>query len=118
MAADENALGELHSAVANVLTKALEGTTLPGAVDPESGEKLEEDIFHPPSAAHITAAIQFLKNNNITARPDSDDLTKLNQAVQDAAERRAAARAARITPVTKADLDTADEAAAFRQGLN
>lgn len=66
--ASENALGELHGAVAVALTE-----TIRGARD-------ENGVFIPPSAAHLATAIAFLKNNNITADASSnqelDELTK------------------------------------------
>lgn len=72
MAASEDALGDLHTKVCTVLSGALDGTQMPDYVDPETeevmpGAKLE------PSAAIITATIQFLKNNNITCAPSEDN---------------------------------------------
>lgn len=54
MAASKDELGTLHAAVAQALTVAVK----PVVVD---------EVEVPPSAAHIMAAITFLKNNNITA---------------------------------------------------
>jgi hypothetical protein len=61
MAADETALGDLHSKVADVLARMLDGQALP------TGERIE------PSAAVITSAIQFLKNNSVTCVPEQGD---------------------------------------------
>lgn len=60
-AATDKALGELHATVARVLTSAI------------SSEEV-------PSAAVLSAAITFLKNNNITASPtDNAELAELNR---------------------------------------
>lgn len=61
--ATEAALAELHGAVAVALTVAV----TPIKVSDELGE---HEL--PPSAAHIMAAITFLKNNNITADATSN----------------------------------------------
>lgn len=91
MAAKEDKLGSLHEKVAEVLTVMLEGTTLEAEYDAEGVEVAAPTVI-PPSAATITAAIQFLKNNNITCVPDeSNSLGRLKEAQ----ERRAAERDAR-----------------------
>lgn len=113
MAADETKLGELHNQVAEMLTTALKGTELPAETDPETGEVINEATVIPPSAAIITSAIQFLKNNGITCTPSQDNkLGELEQAMKEQRER----RAARATP-TRADLVSATEQTAFLQGL-
>ncbi|WCD56180.1 small terminase subunit [Caulobacter phage KSC] len=113
MAASEGKLGDLHDKVAEVLIKALDGTTIPAVIDEETGEVQAEEVFMPPSAAWITAATQFLKNNNITCTPSSDNsLGELEQKLKDNQER----RKNRIKP-DKADFALASESAAFRQGL-
>lgn len=65
--ASEEALGELHAAVATTLTEIIKVR--------QEGESLIV-----PGAAHIAAAIAFLKNNNITADAGSnaelDELTR------------------------------------------
>lgn len=64
--ATEAALAELHGAVAVALTGAVAGTVMEGG------------HVAPASAAHIMAAITFLKNNNITADAASNaDLAAL-----------------------------------------
>lgn len=70
-AATEEALGELHAAVANALTSVIrDGMPM---LDKEG-----EEVRVPASAAHIGAAIAFLKNNNITASPSRNkDLAAL-----------------------------------------
>lgn len=68
--ASESALGELHAAVAGALTNVIQAT------DKETGVSL-------CTAAHLGAAIAFLKNNNITADPDTNKgLTALRDAIQ------------------------------------
>lgn len=63
--ATESALGALHAAVAEALTEVIEnGVTL---VDKEGNE-----VKSPASPAYLGAAIAFLKNNNITADPDTN----------------------------------------------
>lgn len=72
MAADETKLGELHNKVAEVLTNALEGQQLPDYTDPDTGEVVKGAKLE-PSGAVLTAAIQFLKNNNITCAPGENN---------------------------------------------
>lgn len=84
-AASDKALGELHATVARVLTSAITTTE-------EGG----------PSAAVLSAAITFLKNNNITASPtDNTELAELNKQL---AERRKDGK-----DRLKADLGKVDE---------
>lgn len=81
MAANETKLGALHEKVATVLTEALEGNVIPAEFDSE-GEEIAPEVRMPPSAAIITSAIQFLKNNNITCAPSEDNsMGKLRDAV-------------------------------------
>lgn len=92
MAAKEDKLGSLHEKVADTLALMLEGTKLDAEIDDETGEVRAEATMIPPSAATITAAIQFLKNNNITCTPsDNNAIGRLKEAQ----ERRAAERDAR-----------------------
>lgn len=58
--ATEEALAELHGAVATALTTIMAGTVMEGGGTAA------------PSAAHIMASITFLKNNNITADATSN----------------------------------------------
>jgi hypothetical protein len=108
MAADEVALGELHNAVAKVLTKALEGQELPGYFDEDKQEEVDGG-FIPPSAAIIAAATKFLKDNNITCTPSKDNALG---DLEDAMKRRQAKRQA-----NKADLAAATETMGFMGGL-
>jgi hypothetical protein len=82
--ASEDALGELHAAVANVLTDTLEN----GAVVMDNEGEARRIT---PPAAYIGAAIAFLKNNNITADPSSNEGLKN-------LEERLKARRSRLTP--------------------
>lgn len=87
--ATEAALAELHGAVAVALTGAVVGT-------PSEGGGVI-----PASAAHIMAAITFLKNNNITADAQS------NAAIQGLAD----ALARRKTAKGRLSKTTLDEVA-------
>lgn len=107
MAADETALGNLHTKVAEVLTDLLDGTPLPTGETDGDGNEITQTM--PPSAATLTAAIQFLKNNNITCTPAKDNALGALEAKM--AERKAKMRAGR------ADLAVATEGAAFMAGL-
>jgi hypothetical protein len=61
-AASEDALGQLHATVAQVLTSAIQG----------------EEV----TAATLAVAVTFLKNNNITADPSSNaELAELTAAL-------------------------------------
>jgi hypothetical protein len=107
MAADETALGALHTQVAKVLTVALAGQELPGYFD-EDLQKEVEGGFIPPSAAIIAAATKFLKDNNITCTPSKDNaLGELEDAMKRRKEKRA----------SKRDLANATEAHGFMTGL-
>jgi hypothetical protein len=108
MAADEKVLGELHTAVAKVLTEALKGQELPGYFDPETSQEVPGQTL-PPSAAIIAAATKFLKDNNITCAPSKDNaLGELEEAMK-------ARRAKRIA--SKTDMRVATEDMAFMNGL-
>ncbi|WCA46241.1 terminase small subunit [Caulobacter phage DCM] len=114
MAANESKLGDLHDKVAEVLIKALEGTSIPAVVNEETGEVEAEAVFMPPSAAFITAATQFLKNNNITCTPaDDNKLGELEASLKAQQER----RRARMNKPDKVDYALASESAEFRKGL-
>lgn len=79
--ASETALGQLHAAVANVLTMQL----------------ASEDV----SAATISAAITFLKNNNITA--DAEGNAELSTLAARLAEKRKGAKASLLDSPSLAD---------------
>lgn len=77
MAADESALGKLHLALAKVLAEALVGQTTEGYIDPDTEEFVEGTVI-PPSAAIMTVAAKFLKDNSVTCEPSKDnDLGRL-----------------------------------------
>ncbi len=65
MAATDNALQELHATVARALSAAIQPVEIPG-------KEGEPSVTLPPSAAHLAAAITFLKNNSITASPTTN----------------------------------------------
>lgn len=112
MAADESKLGNLHDKVAEVLSGALDGTQMPDYVDPDTEEVITGAKIE-PSAAIITAAIQFLKNNNITCAPsDNNALGELEKKMKARQAKRAGRRA--IPDAT--DLASADEQATWLDG--
>lgn len=107
-AADEGTLGALHTKVAEVLIDALDGQTLPEITD-EDGTVIQEETKMPVSAAHITAAIQFLKNNNITCAPSQDNaLGELERKMKERQEKRAKRRDGNVV-----DFDAAREQANY-----
>lgn len=82
MAATDNALQELHAQIARSLTDAVKPI--------ETTDEHGNVAVIPPSAAHLAAAITFLKNNNITASPTS------NKALSDLSDALAARRKKKI----------------------
>lgn len=80
MPASEKTLGKLHEAVAAALTEQVEGYT--ETVVTEEGKEIEKVVK--PSPALLTAAISFLKNNNITADPEQNEaLSELRNKLRD-----------------------------------
>lgn len=65
--ASEEKLNTLHNAVADALATRLEAPII------HEGQKIEGTEGLGCTAADITAAIAFLKNNNITADPAQDE---------------------------------------------
>lgn len=97
MAATDKVLGKLHEAVANELTRQVTAAT-----DCEGDEKVA------PSPALLSAAIAFLKNNNVTADAEENEaLRALNDQL--------AARRQRKVP--QSTLDQAATAYAATQGV-
>lgn len=107
MAANESKLGALHDKVADVLTKALDGQQLPTGEQDDDGNEIMQTME--PSAAIITSAIQFLKNNNITCTPAQDN--KLGEL-----EEKLKARRAKLKPGAS-DFAAAKEQVGFLSGL-
>lgn len=99
MAASDKVLGELHAKVANALAEQVDGYTV-----------VEDDVEKvvKPSPALLSAAIAFLKNNNITA--DAED----NVALRNLGDALAARRKKRIP---QAALDDAALTYASYTGL-
>ena len=80
MAANAKTLGVLHEAVAKALAEQVEGYT----ESTDDGERLVR-----PSPAVLGAAIAFLKNNNITADPETNEaLRDLNSKLADRRKRK------------------------------
>lgn len=105
MAANEKTLGDLHAAVAKVLTDALQGQQVAGYLDPETGEEVPGQVI-PPSAAIITVAAKFLKDNNITCEPAEDnELGALRDAM--------AERQRKLRGLDKADRAAISESVGF-----
>lgn len=91
-AASENELGSLHVLIAKVLKDKLGSTDC--------------------TAADVNAAIKFLKDNNITCKPDgSNHLGELEKQLNENAE------ANKLAPVDDADLRAALESAQFGTGM-
>lgn len=70
MPASERKLGSLHEAVADALTEQVQGYEEP--VLNEEGQVIASKLIK-PSPSLLTAAIAFLKNNNITADPEQNE---------------------------------------------
>lgn len=112
MAANEKALGNLHEKLSQVLVECLEGDVLPGYTDDDTGEVFPEKRL-PPSAAIMTVAAKFLKDNNITCAPSTDNkIGELSQALTERQKAREARAAA-----TKADYAQAEQDMDFLGGL-
>lgn len=107
MAANETKLGALHDQLATVMAKALEGETS----SYEDDEGATQTVTIPPSAAIMQVAAKFLKDNNITCTPSSDNaMGELEEKMRQQRERRA-----RVTPT---DLRAATDQTDFLKGLN
>lgn len=79
MAASEKKLGALHEAVADALTEQVKGYTQ--VEINREGDEVEIEVKASP--ALLSAAIAFLKNNNITAdAEDNEALRELGKALQ------------------------------------
>lgn len=111
MAANSEAMGALHDAVATVLAVALKGTELPGYTD-EDGKEHPPTIMG-PSAAIIQAATKFLKDNEITCVAAKDNaLGELEAQMETRRQKRDKLRADRL------DKITASEQRNFTDGLH
>ncbi len=111
-AATEGKLADLHDQVATVLGDALCGTQLPTGEFDDAGNAIM--VVMPPASNTIVAAIQFLKNNNITCAPAEDNAIGELAAIVAA---RAARAQARREKASTTDLALATEAHAFASGL-
>ena len=82
--ADEKQLEGLHGQVAKVLNSQISETMV--IKDEETGE--EQEVFT-ATPATVTAAIRFLKDNDVTASiEDDDNLSELKGQLQEKRERR------------------------------
>jgi hypothetical protein len=103
MAASDKKLGDLHEAVADALSEQVKGYTKTEVT--AAGEEVQVEVKASP--ALLSAAIAFLKNNNITAdAEDNAALRDLNQALQ----------ARRKKKIPQASLDEAADTFASRFG--
>jgi len=102
MAANAKTLGELHEAVAEAFSEQVKGYV----EEVVEGDKVIERTVR-PSPALLGAAVAFLKNNNITADPET------NEALKGLSEKLAARRKGKISP---AALDAAADAFAAHMG--
>ncbi|ASL24429.1 putative terminase small subunit [Alteromonas phage vB_AspP-H4/4] len=71
--ATELALGDLHGAVAKVLTSQVLHETEETTFDEEGNEVPTGNVAFDASPATIAAAIKFLKDNQITADMETDE---------------------------------------------
>lgn len=111
MAANEDELGNLHTKVARTLSDMLDGDVIPAEYD-EEGQELAPEIKTKPSAAILTVAAKFLKDNNITCTPSKENaLGELEEKLKANRAQREARR------VKQADLVGADESMTFMAGL-
>lgn len=98
--ASDDALGALHGAVAEALTDVIQNGVVVSVKD-------DQEVRVTAPAAYIGAAIAFLKNNNITADPSTNEgLNNLEKQLRQ--------RKARLTP--QALQEAADEFAAQQGG--
>jgi hypothetical protein len=111
MSANEDELGGLHNKLASTLSELLEGRTLPPELD-EEGNEIAPALTIPPSAAILTVAAKFLKDNNITCVPSKDNaIGELERKMAARKEVRDARRA------SATDLAVATEDMSFLSGL-
>lgn len=94
MAASENALSKLHEMLAALFTQDIQIC-------------MDEGI--PMSASDKAVIVKFLKDNNITAVPTSEDMTQLNNAFNDMVDELATRRKARANLALPSD-DESDSA--------
>ena len=96
--ATEEALAELHSAVAKVLRTKMEDKV---TVEDDDGENKEVFLA---TAQEIAVAVKFLNDNDITCDPsDSEDLSGIQRALQDRKKHsQAKSRSGSLDPVEKA----------------
>ena len=103
MAASDKKLGDLHEAVADALSEQVKGYTKTELN--AAGDEVAVEVKASP--ALLSAAIAFLKNNNITAdAADNEALRELNNALQ----------ARRKKKIPQAALDDAADTFAHRFG--
>lgn len=72
MAASEKVLSNLHKKLTEVLIDALKGTETESYIDPDTGDEIAGTVI-PASAAVMTVAAKFLKDNGITCAPAEDN---------------------------------------------
>lgn len=101
MAANETVLGALHDAVTRALIEGVKERTLPAYMDPDTGVEVSGDTL-PPSAAILTVAAKFLKDNNITCEPSVDN--ELGELERLMVEKQRNLRGTKVTGLDAADL--------------
>lgn len=76
--ATEGELSELHNQLAKELTKRIkEGEVEVTLTEDDEGNVVENEVKKPVSPALLNTARQFLKDNNIEASPDSEQMHDL-----------------------------------------
>ena len=99
MAASESALGDLHKELAVALTQEVKGVI----VTDDNGSRVVR------SASMISAAVAFLKNNNISCDPtENEELANLGKAL--------AARRKNRASISQVALDEAADSYAASMG--
>lgn len=80
--ATESALGELHGAVARVLTAQIEHVEDETRINEDGELEHTGEQIHTASPATIAAAIKFLKDNQITCDVEQDEnMSNLREAL-------------------------------------
>lgn len=104
MTASSKQLGKLHELITKVLTQEVEECIEPQQVlvgmDPETDEPQYEMQRKPLAPAMAGQIINFLKNNNISAGTEDDELKKLEEKLKQSAR---PARPGVLAPVSEDD---------------
>ena len=92
-------LNGLHGAIA----KYLAGRVRDSTADPDD----EDDFRLPLATGEVANIISFLKNNNISAAPDTEEIKELNEEFKNDIEARRIAKEAKLFTATAEELEQA-----------